>query len=79
MDFTGVCVTIALLIGDRDILAFLLQLEKESSWYWNLPLEDAIVCVLSMNRSKFGLETRLCLKLGVSKYLEQMSLLKALC
>ena len=56
MDLAGACVTIVLLIGDRDTLSFLLGLERESSWYWKLPLENALVCFLSMSHRKFGLE-----------------------
>ena len=73
-----VCATTTLLTSDRDTLAFLLGLEKEISWYWKLPLGDALVCVLGMNHDNFGLETRLCLKFEFINYFEQMSLLKAL-
>ncbi len=50
MNHVGVCATIALLTSDRDTLVFLLlRFENESSWYWNLPLEDALVSNLGMN------------------------------
>ena len=78
MGLAGVCVTGALLTGDRDTLDFLLGLEKESSWYWKLHLEDALVCVLGMNHNKFGLETILSLKLESPSTFERMSLLMAL-
>ena len=57
MDLAGVFVTIALLTGDKDTLVLLLLgFESESSWYWKLPLEDALVSALGMNSCIFGLE-----------------------
>ena len=57
MDLVDVFVTIALLTSDRDNLVFLLlEFENENSWYWKLPLEDALVSALGMNYCNFGLE-----------------------
>ena len=57
MDLAGVFVTIALLTGDKDTLVLLLLgFENEISWYWKLPLEDALVSALGMNYYNFGLE-----------------------
>ena len=75
MDLTRVCVTTALLICDRDTLAFLLGLDNESSWYWNLPLEDALVTTLGMNPNNLDWKPNLEW-IRVAKCLD-ISLLKA--
>ena len=57
MDLAGVCVTVALLTGDRDTRVFLLLgFENESSWYWNLPIEDSLISSLGMNYNNIGVK-----------------------
>ena len=57
MDLAWVFFSSLLLTGDIDNLVFLLLgFENGSSWYWNLPLEDALVLVLGMNHSNFDME-----------------------
>lgn len=54
MDLKGVCGATALLVGDRGSLAFLLGLENESYWYWNLPLEDSLLSALGINHNNLA-------------------------
>lgn len=59
-DLVGVCVTFALLIGDRDnLFLFILGFKNEISVYWKLPLEDALVWALGMNQVNFVLEIKM--------------------
>ena len=56
IDLVVVFVTIALLTSYKDALVLLLGFENESSWYWKLPLEDALILALGMNHNNFDLE-----------------------
>ena len=57
MDLIVIFVTVALLTGHKDNLVFLLLgFENERSWYYKLPLEDALVSTLGRNYYNFGLE-----------------------
>ena len=57
IDLAGVWISCVLLTSDQDTQAFLLLwFEKESSWYWKIPLEDALVLALRINHRKYGLK-----------------------
>ena len=44
------------LTGENETLVLFPLGFDESSWYWNLPLEEALVSALGMNSYNFGLK-----------------------